>query len=425
MKASAEQLKESKKLEMLFNQSKVGVFGGCLITTLAVILFWGLVSRIFLCVWLSTYFLLSYRRYRIASGGYSVTPQGHNITGALFQYTLLTFLGGCSWGVMSVYILHQDIPAAEMLIIFLVGGLTASSAIVYSIYPGVFVSFAFPAFIPLSIFLLMQEESLRNIYGGMVFVFLITVTVSVFRLRRLLLDSIGIQFENIQLLDDIENEKMQVSDLNTQLQEDLKELRRRDVQLREEKGKAEKLAEKLLILSTLDGLTGIANRRHFDEYLAKEWNRSVRSSSYLSLILCDIDHFKPYNDHYGHQKGDHCLQQISGILEHYTRREGDLAARYGGEEFAIILPETTQDNANIIAEKIRSAIENAAIPHHATNVSNIVTVSMGVCTTKPDQTTFSASLIAEADRLLYKAKAEGRNRIVADEIFPQQVRDTT
>ena len=131
--------------------------------------------------------------------------------------------------------------------------------------------------------------------------------------------------------------------------------------------------------------------------------------------MIDIDHFKPYNDHYGHQKGDLCLQQIASILEEHSRREGDLAARYGGEEFALVLPETTLNNAVLNAEKIRTAIEKRAIPHDASEVSNIITVSMGVTTIKPDREIYSATLIAEADKLLYQAKREGRNKIVAAE----------
>ena len=185
------------------------------------------------------------------------------------------------------------------------------------------------------------------------------------------------------------------------------------MQLSEEKDKAEDLAKKLLILSTLDGLTGIANRRHFDEFMAKEWNRAVRSGTDLSLIMCDIDHFKDYNDCYGHQQGDLCLQRISSVLEDYTRREGDLAARYGGEEFAIVLSDTTLADALQVAEKIRNAVEKTAIPHDASVVTNIVTISMGVASIQPDQNVFASTLIAEADKFLYQSKSQGRNRVVS------------
>ena len=420
MKASPEQLKESKKLEILLSQSKVGLVGGCIVTTLVVFLFWNRADHLYLLSWLLVYYALCAVRYKITNNVFIEIPQSGEMAKIRLRFTILTFLSGASWGLMSVYILQGDLLAYGLFVIVLAEGMTASGATLYAIYPSVYAAFSFPALVPQATYLLLHDGKTENTYGLLVIIFLALMSLSVFRLRNLVMKSISIQFKNISLLDDIEREKIQVSDLNKQLQGDLLELRQRDLQLNEEKDKAENLAEKLLILSTRDGLTGIANRRHFDEYLAKEWNRSVRSGSQISLILCDIDHFKTYNDHYGHQKGDLCLQQVSSILEEYTRRESDLAARYGGEEFAIVLPDTTLDNAVNIAEKIRSAIVKAAISHDASEVTNIVTISMGVSTIRPNQVVFSAALIAEADRLLYQAKAEGRNRVVAGECYVEQ-----
>lgn len=420
MKASPEQLKESKKLEILLSQSKVGLVGGCIVTTLVVFLFWNFANQLYLMSWLLFYYVLCAVRYQLASNALNEIPQSREVEKIRIRYTILTFLAGASWGLISIYILLEGGLVNGLSVVILAVGLTASGASLYAIYPSVYAAFALPALLPLTAYLLLHGGDSENTYGFLMIIYFVLMSLSAFRLQNVIMKSISIQFENIRLLDDIEREKIQVSDLNKQLQGDLQELRRRDMQLSEEKDKAEDLAEKLLILSTRDGLTGIANRRHFDEYLAKEWNSSVRSGSRISLILCDIDLFKAYNDHYGHQKGDYCLQQVSSILEEYTRREGDLAARYGGEEFAIILPHTTLDNAAIIAEKIRSAIEKAAISHEASDVSNIVTISMGVSTIQPNQTVFSAALIAQADRLLYRAKAQGRNRIVAGECDVEQ-----
>ncbi|MFT5133753.1 MAG: diguanylate cyclase (GGDEF)-like protein [Gammaproteobacteria bacterium] len=415
VETSLEVLKDSKKLELLLSQSKVGLFGGCLVTTLVVIIFWNRTNHSYLLAWLCFYYVGSYLRYRVGNNDYLRNPQRKTINKTLVLYTILTFLCGASWGLMSVYILQGDILAYGLFIIILAEGMIAGGATLYAIYPFVFVSFAFPALLPLAVYLLLQEGSIENAHGQLVLIFLVLMTVSAMRLRKLVLKSIGYQFEKNQLLDELELERKRVSDLNTKLEKDIEQLRQRDIQLSNEKDKAENLAKNLLILSTRDGLTGIPNRRHFDEFLAKEWNRAVRSESPLSLIMIDIDHFKPYNDHYGHQKGDLCLQQIASILEEHSRREGDLAARYGGEEFALVLPETTLNNAVLNAEKIRTAIEKRAIPHDASEVSNIITVSMGVTTIKPDREIYSATLIAEADKLLYQAKREGRNKIVAAE----------
>lgn len=163
-------------------------------------------------------------------------------------------------------------------------------------------------------------------------------------------------------------------------------------------------------LSSIDGLTGIPNRRSFDEYLAKEWGRSVREENSLSLLLIDIDFFKKYNDGYGHQGGDDCLRKVATTLADTMRRSSDMVARYGGEEFAVVLPNTDIDGAVVIAEELRSAIEKLALEHEFSDVGEFVTISIGAAGIPPRSGEDAASLISLADEALYEAKAEGRNR---------------
>ena len=171
-----------------------------------------------------------------------------------------------------------------------------------------------------------------------------------------------------------------------------------------------KQAEKLLqSLSYLDGLTGIANRRRFDEYLMQEWERARYNDRPLSLILCDIDSFKAYNDTYGHLKGDECLKQVANALKKAVRRTKDLIARYGGEEFVMILPETGVDGAAFVAETLRSAVEALGIDQVNSQVSDSVTISVGVSTVFPHLNISPEELILAADKALYQAKQEGRN----------------
>lgn len=162
-------------------------------------------------------------------------------------------------------------------------------------------------------------------------------------------------------------------------------------------------------LATLDELTGVANRRHFEAYLNQEWRRSIRERLPLSLILCDIDYFKLYNDTYGHQAGDHTLQQVAHAIRGSIRRPADLAARYGGEEFAVILPNTSTSGAFYVAEAIRKNVKSLAIAHHASPQSSIVTISVGVATIIPSAETTPTMLIAVADEALYQAKKLGRD----------------
>lgn len=168
---------------------------------------------------------------------------------------------------------------------------------------------------------------------------------------------------------------------------------------------------RLEILSTTDALTGIANRRHFDEMLAQEHARHARSGAKLSLILLDIDHFKEFNDIYGHVKGDECLRLIGQVLAECAIRPADLAARYGGEEFVFILPETDSRGAVIIAEKIRSGIQALAIPHRTSSTADCVTASLGVFTMHCSAGVLADDILAKVDELLYRAKSSGRNRI--------------
>lgn len=171
--------------------------------------------------------------------------------------------------------------------------------------------------------------------------------------------------------------------------------------------------EQLTRLAITDGLTGLANRRHFDDVLALEYARHARAGAELSLILLDVDHFKLFNDTYGHVSGDDCLRQVARSIDSIIVRSSDLAARYGGEEFVCILPETSQDGAVAIAEKIRQGIMTLALPHSASCAADCVTASLGVVTARCVPGKSVLHIVAQADEQLYAAKSGGRNRVCA------------
>ena len=174
--------------------------------------------------------------------------------------------------------------------------------------------------------------------------------------------------------------------------------------------------ERLQNLSFLDGLTGIANRRHFDQELLQESRRAKREKRSLSLIMLDIDYFKAFNDTYGHLKGDDCLKKIAATLKKVLKRPGDFAARYGGEEFAVVLPNTDDVGAAIIAEELRASIVREGILHINSLCSVYVTVSLGVVTRSAEQDQTPDDLILAADRALYRSKHEGRNRVSVEQL---------
>lgn len=170
--------------------------------------------------------------------------------------------------------------------------------------------------------------------------------------------------------------------------------------------------EELQRLANIDGLTEIANRRKFDEVLTKQWEVTLKTQQFLSLILIDVDNFKLYNDFYGHLEGDKCLKQIAKVLANHAQESGKFAARYGGEEFAIILSSTTPEEALCIAETIRLEVADLKIPHVQSTVDNYITLSMGVSTIVPDDRFNTHLLLDAADRGLFAAKRQGRNRVV-------------
>lgn len=185
-------------------------------------------------------------------------------------------------------------------------------------------------------------------------------------------------------------------------------LEKQNVLLMKELERKNKELERLCVL---DALTGIFNRRYFDDSFIQEWKRAAREQIPLSLILADIDYFKNFNDTYGHLKGDDCLRQVAGALKNALRRPGDMLCRYGGEEFAAILSNTNEQGAVTVAEQMRFNVAALAIPHSSSEISDHVTVSMGAGSIVPEPNSECWDFVSEVDRALYLAKKEGRNRV--------------
>jgi two-component system chemotaxis family response regulator WspR len=182
--------------------------------------------------------------------------------------------------------------------------------------------------------------------------------------------------------------------------------------LRESQQQLQKSNFELQRLTNTDGLTGIANRRYFDDYLGAEWRRARRDGLHLSLLLIDVDFFKLYNDNYGHVAGDAVLRRVAQTLDESIQRPADLSARFGGEEFAMILPRTSLEGAQALGQKLCQLIEANQVPHERSKVSAWLTVSIGAATMVPTPEQDIRELIEMADRRLYLAKQQGRNRVV-------------
>jgi diguanylate cyclase (GGDEF)-like protein len=168
--------------------------------------------------------------------------------------------------------------------------------------------------------------------------------------------------------------------------------------------------QRLEMLAITDGLTGLANRRHFNEVLEVEWKRALRSGSSIGLAMIDIDQFKLYNDHYGHLGGDECLKRVAACIKAGQRVVGDLAARYGGEEFVLVLPGTDLAGAYTVAERLRRRVAKLLEPH-ATSLHGMVTISVGITAFVPSEDATAAQHLEVADTALYEAKHHGRNQV--------------
>lgn len=219
------------------------------------------------------------------------------------------------------------------------------------------------------------------------------------RARTVLENQIRLRIENAAL----------ARELSERAQKTSAELNRRmetERMLRASRDRAERM-------SATDSLTEIANRRYFDKRLASEVSRAFRDRTSLSLVMCDIDYFKQFNDLYGHGEGDECLKGFARTLESYCRRGGDLAARVGGEEFALLLPQTEHQAAMDLAERARAGFDDMAVPHEGSEVKGNATASFGVATDMPNGLNAGEELLRRADRALYAAKHLGRNRVIS------------
>ena len=361
-----------------------------------------------LAIWLIMYLTVSViRLYGISLyNKSSMDPEQTNYR--LYTYLSGTVVSGCLWGLFFLYMVSLLDIINTNLMIFLMMGMISAAVAAYATSLLAFSVATLAMSCPVIIYFLLHTEGIMNDMGFMMTIYIVFLFIICRQLNKTIEEFLIHEF-NISRL---EREKRYAAMLNRELEEEIIKRIHTEGKLKAEKHKAEALADKLITISSKDGLTGINNRRHFDEYLENEWKRSARTAIPLSLILCDIDFYKAYNDTYGHLAGDDCLKKIAHVLEHYARRAGDMAARYGGEEFVIILPETSSSEATHIADEIRMAVEDLQILHKASEVSDHITVSLGVATQIPTRNNKPHGLINLADEAMYEAKRKGRNQVI-------------
>lgn len=405
-----------KKIELLYRHAVPTILGTLIIAIVAVAFIYSVMwpekrSADILFMWLTIYLLVcAIRLYGIVLYQKTqVSPGQANIW--LYAYLAGIVVSGLLWGLLFLYLASFLDFVHTNFIVFFMEGMISAAVAAYATSFLAFLTASTTLLCPIIVYFLLHSDPQTNYLGTMLIIYLGFLLIISRQLNSTISNYLTHQFN----ADKFERERNYAAMINRELEEEILRRISTEDKLKSEIQRAEELTEKLITISSRDGLTGINNRRRFDEHLVNEWNRLARTHGHLSLILCDIDFYKAFNDTYGHLTGDECLQKIAGSLQNFSRRAGDLAARYGGEEFAVILPETGLENASRVAEDIRAAIENMQIPHSSSSISPWVTVSLGVATVIPSKHDTHHSLIKLADDALYSAKHAGRNRVVTQE----------
>lgn len=336
---------------------------------------WGAVSTPVLLSWSGLLIVVTGARFLSLRAFENASPKSEP---DLAVWTTYFVAGACAagvvWGLSGILLFHPSSFPHQVVLAFVLGGMVAGAVPLLSSVRHAYGCFAIPVVVPISIQMMWVGDRIHLVMGLLLVIFGFAMLATSAQVHRLFRDA----------------EK-----------------------LRRELFSSSEVAQALEYLVRLDSLTGIPNRRLFEEELGKEWARAKRDNVALALIMADIDHFKEYNDHYGHPAGDLCLVDVAQTLYHALSRPGDVAARVGGEEFAILLPQTDLNGAIAVAEQLRERILALNLPHEASPVASQVTLSFGVSSSEIASVTSPAELIRTSDIALYEAKRCGRNQIVA------------
>lgn len=361
------------QVEHAYRQLKTSLAVNLINGLIVVLIFRQVIDGSRLMTWLGVLYLVTLIRYLILRGFLDPRLRARESDAGWASFFALGALSsGLAWGAAGLILFHPTSVVHQVFLAFVLGGMMAGALPLLSAIASAFPLFAIPAALPITLVLAAQGDRVQLTMALLILIFTVTMLVSSAQLSRLFRESLELR---VKLTHSIEEKQQEA------------------------------------LLARIDTLTGIANRRLFDEALESEWKRAQRNEGCLSLLIADIDYFKRYNDRLGHPAGDLCLKRVAESMASAARRPGDLAARIGGEEFAFILPSTGWRDAAAIAERIREDVLALQIPHPASPISECITVSLGVAEIRPDGDGPPDDLIEAADTALYRAKSRGRNQI--------------
>ncbi|MFL0811642.1 MAG: GGDEF domain-containing protein [Agarilytica sp.] len=372
-----------RSLELLFSQAGSALASSGIASLILIYAFWSELDGAFVIAWLTSFCAIAiYRLYNMHF--FSSSQNKRAEAGAWFvRFAVSILMMGILWGVLLAYIAPgaEGVKAAVLIAnySFLLAGSVTGTAVSFP----VFLMFSLPIVVPGVLYLMFSQLDNHWMLAAVTLGWYLFMVSAARRFGEFSQRSLANEYQNKELV----------------------------LELEEQNRRAELLAQELMVLSNTDSLTNLYNRRHFDDCLEAEMRRVHRTSGELSLLMCDVDYFKNFNDAVGHVEGDKCLQQVAEVLVGSARQGTDMVARYGGEEFAFILASTSAEQARVFAERLRQAVVAKVIPHPDSDVSPYVTISVGVSSVLDVEHETAKHLIERADRALYRAKELGRNKV--------------
>ncbi len=372
-----------RSLEFMFSQATSALISSAIAGIILIYAFWGKADPRLMLTWVAAFVAVSTYRVFLRKAFLASSDEERNSRAWFVRLAATICLTGVLWGVFLLYLAIFAEGTAAAILVANCAFLLAGSVTAYAMSLPIFISFSIPMVLPPLGYLVYSSDDNGWMLSAVCLGWYLFMVSAARRFGEFSTRSFGYEYENRSLVAELE----------------------------EQNHRAEVLAEELMVLSNTDSLTGLHNRRRFDESIEAEMARAHRTNGPLSLLLCDVDFFKRYNDSLGHVAGDGCLKTVANILTESARDGTDVVARYGGEEFAVILANTEMVQAKIFAERLRKAVAEKEIPHPDSTVEKYLTISVGVSSICDVESETASDLIKRADKALYRAKACGRNQV--------------
>ncbi len=411
--AVADHRAEWQVLELMFSQHSTAITAAMINVVVLTWVFWGDVSLWVIGLWLMGYLSVLIIRTGISTRYKKLTKRDQRSIRLWLKWVDTVQLAtGLLWGILLGYLtLVADITQLVVVCMVMVG-LVSGGVLIFSYRQRAYFLFSATTTLPVFVILLTRPNAMWAPAFLTVFGF-ISLSVLSRRFAKFHRHAIRLSLANQDLANRLEAKNLEVTELNRTLEGKVEKLGDANSLLQAEQERIVDIASELESLSSTDPLTGIPNRRQFDKMLERDWALSESGNNEIALILVDVDHFKAYNDYYGHQEGDSCLIQVAHIIQAVCEPDASIS-RYGGEEFAVLIPNVDYSEAYRLGQQIITAVLSAELPHKKSPTADWVTVSAGLAAVTPAETLDPGILIGHADNALYAAKALGRNQLVSD-----------